>query len=65
MGFFFFFERYLCFFNSGEQAYFEQIEHFSPLATMMGKQYYFQKLTQFSQKNNGPDSQPSHLDVFF
>jgi hypothetical protein len=42
----------------------EQSEGFSPLKTLMGKQYYYQKLTQFSQGNNVLDAQPSNIEAF-
>jgi hypothetical protein len=38
--------------------------HLSPLKTLMGMQYFFQKLTQLSQGNNEPDAHASNLDGF-
>jgi hypothetical protein len=54
----------MCFFNTAEQAYLEQIECFPPLKTLLGRQYSFQKLTQFSQGNNMLDAPPSNLGGF-
>jgi hypothetical protein len=54
----------MCFFNSAQLAYLEQIEHFFPLKTLLGRQYSFQKLTQFSQGNNMLDGPPSNIDGF-
>jgi hypothetical protein len=59
-----FLERYMCFFNSAKYAYLEEIESFSHLKSLMGRQYSFQKLTPFSQGNNVLDAPPSNIDAF-
>jgi hypothetical protein len=46
------FKRYMYFFNSGKQAYFEQSECYCNFKTLRGRQHSLQKLTQFSQGNN-------------
>jgi hypothetical protein len=51
-------------FNSAEQAYLEQNKHFSPLKMLISRQYYFQRLTQFSQGNNVLDAPLSNVDGF-
>jgi hypothetical protein len=54
----------MCFFNSAEQAYLEQNVCFSPLKTLIGRQYSFVKVTQFSQGNNVLAGPASNLDGF-
>jgi hypothetical protein len=49
----FFFDRYMCFFNSAEQAYLEQSEPVSTLKNLSCRTYSIQKPTQYSQGNNG------------
>jgi hypothetical protein len=45
-------------------VYFEQSECYSNLKTLRGRQYYFQKLTQFSYGNNVQDPPASNIDGF-
>jgi hypothetical protein len=54
----------MCFLNSDEQAYLEQNVHFFPLETLMGRQYSFQKLTQYSLGNNTLKVPASNVDGF-
>jgi hypothetical protein len=42
----------------------EQNVPLSPLKTLIGRQYSFQKLSQFSQGNNVLDAPPSNIDGF-
>jgi hypothetical protein len=52
----------MCFFNSAEKANFEQSEGISTLKTLIGSQYSFLKVTQFSQENNVLDVPASNFD---
>jgi hypothetical protein len=52
----------MCFFNSAEQASWEQTEPTSTLRTMIFNKYSFPKLTQFSQGKNVPDAHASTSD---
>jgi hypothetical protein len=54
----------MCFFNSDKKANFEQSQDSSTLKTLMGRQYFFLKVTQFSQGNNDLDTPASNLDGF-
>jgi hypothetical protein len=46
-------ERYKCFFNSAEKAYFEQTDSISTLKHLHCRKYSFPKLTQFIQEVMG------------
>jgi hypothetical protein len=52
------------FYNSAEKAIMEENECFSSLKILIGRQYSFQKLTQFSQGNKLPDACPPKFDGF-
>jgi hypothetical protein len=54
----------MCFFYSDKKANFEQSQDSSTLKTLMGRQYFFLKVTQFSQGNNDLDTPTSNLDSF-
>jgi hypothetical protein len=56
--------RYICFCNSAQLAHMEENECFSPLNSLICRQYYFQKLTQVSLGNNVLDAPPSNLGGF-
>jgi hypothetical protein len=51
----------MCFYNSAESAYIEKNECFSPLKSLIGSQYFFQKRTHFSQGNKVLDTPGSNL----
>jgi hypothetical protein len=53
--------RDTCVSSSAEQDYFEHSEVFSPLKTLIGRQYSFLKDTQYSQGNNVLDNPASNL----
>jgi hypothetical protein len=54
----------MCFFNSIEESYFEKGEDISPLKNLIGGQYSFLKVTQFSQGNNLLTAPASYLYGF-
>jgi hypothetical protein len=53
------------FFNSAEYSSLEKNESFTILKTLIGRQYSFQKLTQFSQGNNVLHAAASNKYAFF
>jgi hypothetical protein len=55
----------MCFYNSAEKAYREKNECFSPLKSLIGRQYSFQKLTQFSLGKKVLNAPASILHGFF
>jgi hypothetical protein len=54
----------MCFNNSAELAYLQQIETFSNLKNLSSKKYSFQYLSQFSQGNNVLEVAASNIGVF-
>jgi hypothetical protein len=52
----------MCLFQSAWQASFPTNEYFSQLKTMADREYYFDKLTQFSKGNSVQDTHASHFD---
>jgi hypothetical protein len=55
----------MCSFNLAEKAYVEQTELISSLKTMTDRKYSFQKLIQFSHRNNMLEAAASNIDGFF
>jgi hypothetical protein len=58
------FKRYMCVFNSVEEAYLELHELYSTLKTMICRIYIFRKFTLSSQGHNALDSHSSHSECF-
>jgi hypothetical protein len=56
--------RDMCFNNSAELAYLQQIETFSTLKNLICTKYSLQNLSQFSQGNNVQDAAASNIDGF-
>jgi hypothetical protein len=54
----------MSFFNSAELAYLEKTEPISTLKILRCRKYSFQKLTQFSQRNNVLNAPASNTDGF-
>jgi hypothetical protein len=54
----------MCFFNSAEYTFLEQIEPISTLKHPSGSLDSLQKLTQYLQGNNVPDVTASNTDGF-
>jgi hypothetical protein len=54
----------MCFFNSAEYSYLEQIESISMLKYPRCRKYSFQKLTQSSHGNNMLDAPACNTDGF-
>jgi hypothetical protein len=54
----------MSFFNSAVYANLEQKLPFSPLKTLIGRHYSFEKLTQYSQGNNVLDAPSSNINGF-
>jgi hypothetical protein len=54
----------MCFFNSGEKAYLEQTQPLSTLKFLSCREYFFQKISQFSHGNNMLDARASNTDSF-